>query len=202
MQMSAEGKVVEFVPLLNHDDYEILNIHPFTIRRKSNHYEVKESDRGNGYIRVKLNRRDYLKHRLIAEQFIPNPLNLPDVDHRNHDRTDYHLSNLFWVSKSTNNYNRSSINGVVYEFYDDIPDESIRITDYRTTNRLYEFDYDKYYYDEINDVFYMKIDKNYYKKMHVNVDKKELAFINCMDINNRRVLVYINKFKRQYDLIQ
>ena len=41
------SETVEFVPLLNLDNYEILTVHPFTIRRKDNHYEVKESDRGN-----------------------------------------------------------------------------------------------------------------------------------------------------------
>ena len=44
----AEGQiqndVVEFVTLLNHDDYEILNQFPFTIRRKRDHYVVKEAD--------------------------------------------------------------------------------------------------------------------------------------------------------------
>ena len=124
----------EFVSLLNHDDYEILNEYPFTIRRKKDGFVISESDRGNGYVRVCLNRKDYNKHRLIAEQFLPNPLNLPCIDHINRDRTDYHLANLRWVSRSNNQFNKSSHLGVEYTFYDDIPDESICIIDYNTRN--------------------------------------------------------------------
>ena len=87
-------------------DYEILNEYPFTIRKKSNKREVRESLTGNGYPRVHLNLIDYSKHRIIAEQFIPNPDNLPEVDHINHDKTDYHLSNLRWCNKSQNQRNK------------------------------------------------------------------------------------------------
>lgn len=41
-------------------------------------------------------------HRLLAELFIPNPLNLPSVHHINHDRADYRLENLMWVTLSEN----------------------------------------------------------------------------------------------------
>ena len=97
--------VVDFVPLLNHTGYEILNQYPFTIRKKSDKRIINEYVNNVGYISVCLNRIPYLKHRLIAIQFIPNPNNLPQVDHINHDRTDYHLSNLRWVSLSQNHYN-------------------------------------------------------------------------------------------------
>ena len=71
-------QIVEFVDLINFEnDYEILNVYPYTIIRKRNHYEVKESLDNKGYIRVVLNGKIYRKHRLIALQFIPNPLNLP-----------------------------------------------------------------------------------------------------------------------------
>ena len=52
--------VGEFVDLLNFEnDYEILNEYPYTIRRKRNNYEVKESVTNNGYIRIYLNGKDY-----------------------------------------------------------------------------------------------------------------------------------------------
>ena len=36
---SEVENVCEFVDLIGHEDYEILNVYPFTIRKKSNHYE-------------------------------------------------------------------------------------------------------------------------------------------------------------------
>ena len=38
----SESQPVEFIPLKDFDDYEILSAYPFTIRRKDNHHEVKE----------------------------------------------------------------------------------------------------------------------------------------------------------------
>ena len=195
----------EFVPLLNHDDYEILNEYPFTIRRKKDHYEISESLNGKGYVNVKLNRKNYLKHRLIAEQFLPNPLNLPCIDHVNHDRTDNHLSNLRWISSSDNQFNKSSHNGVIYEFVDEISEYSIMITDYKTRNGIRYFPRDKYYYyfDEDNneDIFYMKVDEDMYRVMHINILNNGSQVISCIDINHQKVNVCINRFKKQYDLI-
>lgn len=46
-------------------------------------------------------KREYL-HRLVAKAFIPNPLNLPEVNHKNYDRTDNSIFNLEWMSKIDN----------------------------------------------------------------------------------------------------
>lgn len=41
-------------------------------------------------------------HRLLAENFIPNPLNLPCVNHKDGDKLNNSLDNLEWVSHSGN----------------------------------------------------------------------------------------------------
>jgi hypothetical protein len=41
-------------------------------------------------------------HRVAAQSFIPNPLNLSDVDHIDGNIMNYALNNLRWVSRSEN----------------------------------------------------------------------------------------------------
>ena len=64
-----------------------------------------------GYLHVCLSKNGrqtgYGIHRLLGLQFIPNPGNLPEVDHMNTNNSDNRLSNLRWASKSTNQRNAS-----------------------------------------------------------------------------------------------
>ena len=41
-------------------------------------------------------------HRLIAEAFIPNPDNLPFVGHKNNNKGDNRVENLYWTDASEN----------------------------------------------------------------------------------------------------
>lgn len=63
-----------------------------------------------GYIVVNLakDKKNYSckLHRLLAIAFIPNPDNLPVVDHINHNRQDNRLENLRWVDWNINAQNR------------------------------------------------------------------------------------------------
>ena len=59
-----------------------------------------------GYARVQLT-KDGKKtnakvHRLVANAFIPNPYNLPQVNHINEDKLDNRVGNLCWVDNRTN----------------------------------------------------------------------------------------------------
>ena len=78
-------------------DYEIFTEYPHEIRRKSNGRIIAFTRNNYGYLQCKLNRKIYKVHRLIANNFIPNPENKPFVDHINHIRDDYHINNLRWV---------------------------------------------------------------------------------------------------------
>lgn len=54
----------------------------------------------NGYVYVTLRKDKRLLHRIVAETFIPNPFNKPEVDHINGIRTDNNVCNLRWVTRT------------------------------------------------------------------------------------------------------
>ncbi len=45
-------------------------------------------------------------HRLVAECYLPNPLNLPEVNHKDFDKNNNSVSNLEWVTKKQNLFHR------------------------------------------------------------------------------------------------
>lgn len=69
---------------------------------------LKASLAKNGYYIVNLvnhGSKSFYIHRLVSEYYIPNPLNLPCIDHINTDRLDNRTENLRWVSYVENNNN-------------------------------------------------------------------------------------------------
>lgn len=59
-----------------------------------------------GYKMVRLTiegkKKGYAIHRLVAQTFIPNPDNLPVVNHKDGNKLNNHMNNLEWVSQSKN----------------------------------------------------------------------------------------------------
>ena len=185
-----------FVDLLNFADYEILNEYPFTIRRKDNQYVVKESFNSRGYIKVNLNSKLYLKHRLIALQFLPNPNNLSDVDHINHNKADNHIENLRWASHSKNIMNCTAYNGIPARYVDEIDPEAM-VCDYYD-NKLGRHYFKDYYYHE--GIFYYDNDMNY-RILNVNLLRNEARYVNMNDTEGNRVKVFISRFLEQHDML-
>lgn len=79
--------------------------------KNSIEYKVKGKIRkisciGKGYQKIQLskegNSKNFLIHRLVAQAFIPNPENLPIVNHIDGNKTNNHIGNLEWVSSSKN----------------------------------------------------------------------------------------------------
>lgn len=74
--------------------------------KKGNFYNLKAGSNGYvivGYIDSKTKRHTSRSlHRLVAELFIPNPNNLPQVNHRDEDKSNNTLDNLEWCDASYN----------------------------------------------------------------------------------------------------
>lgn len=59
-----------------------------------------------GYYRVSLHKNGkqftHKIHRLVAKQFIPNPKDLPEINHLDFDKANNHVDNLEWITKYDN----------------------------------------------------------------------------------------------------
>lgn len=76
---------------------------------KTYHYKgriLKQAKTSDGYKTVQLFKDNGLKtfkvHRMIALTFIPNPNNKPEVNHIDGNKSNNHISNLEWVTRSEN----------------------------------------------------------------------------------------------------
>jgi hypothetical protein len=78
-----------------------------------NMVELKPFSNGKGYSMVGLRSSERLKsgrtkskkvyvHRMVAETYLPNPCNLPEVNHINYIRNDNRVVNLEWCDRLSN----------------------------------------------------------------------------------------------------
>lgn len=56
----------------------------------------------DGYARITVNKKQYKVHRLVAETLIPNPHNLPQVNHIDGNKLNNAVDNLEWCTAKDN----------------------------------------------------------------------------------------------------
>ena len=55
-----------------------------------------------GYNTIRIDRKWFLVHRLVAQYFIPNPNNYPNVCHKDNNKNNNSVDNLYWGTQSDN----------------------------------------------------------------------------------------------------
>ncbi len=95
-RLYSDGRLFKFV----YEDRVVLK--PMKMRTKNLTYPL--------YMKKKV-------HRLLAEAFIPNPDNKPNVDHINRDKFDYRLENLRWVTYQENTWNRTKKKNATSKYF-------------------------------------------------------------------------------------
>ncbi len=90
-------------------DYQISNCGRLRSHKKGNEWRLLRPFINNdGYVAFQFTGNGKSKklymHRLVALAFIPNPENLPMVEHIDNDKTNCHVDNLRWATYSENNY--------------------------------------------------------------------------------------------------
>ena len=89
------------------DDYPLYEINQFgVVRNARTHYVIKQRMNPTGYLYVELleagKNHTCLVHRLVAKTFIPNPDNLPIVNHIDECCVHNSVDNLEWVTYKDN----------------------------------------------------------------------------------------------------
>lgn len=91
-------------PIKGYED--LYEVSTFGNVRRSDGTAVYVETHHKGYLRVDLFRngvREHKKvHRLVAEAFIPNPENKPQINHKDFDTTNNRVWNLEWVTNREN----------------------------------------------------------------------------------------------------
>lgn len=104
-----EWKPISWLDDVDPDMYMVSNMG--RVKNVSKHYPILVSiiytkGRDRGYAQLyrlsKRNTYPYILSRLVATAFIPNPDNLPEVDHLDADHHNNNVSNLEWVTAEEN----------------------------------------------------------------------------------------------------
>ena len=116
--------VEKWVNIENHPRYFISNFGR-VFSKKSNKVMKNRVVSKNGYQQITLDNSQLLVHRLVAQAFIPNPNNLPCVNHKDENPGNNDFRNLEWCTyKYNSNYgtNPSRHSKKMLDRYNNDPD--------------------------------------------------------------------------------
>lgn len=109
-----EKEIKDFLGYSVTDDGKVISYKYKTPRIMKTWYQK------SGYENIKLCKNNqtyhFLIHRLVAEAFIPNPNNFPEVNHINKNRQDNRVENLEWSDRVDNVYDSYSTMSPIRNF--------------------------------------------------------------------------------------
>jgi hypothetical protein len=97
------------------------------------------------------------------------------------------VENLRYVSRGENGKNKSSFNGITYEYIKELPSDAIVVDEYGK----HKFE-DLYYYNA-NFFFFNGIS---YRKLTLSLSREGYYGVRVRDINNKDVMLYLAKYRR------
>lgn len=175
------------------DDYQVSSYG--NIRNIQTGKYLKPALKRTGYFSVRINKKDQLVHRLVAQAFIPNPNNLPQVNHIDGCKTNNHVSNLEWCTREGNMQHAVKSQLIVNPWGEDHPSHKYdEKTIVRVCEMLQSGDYTKTDISNITAVTYDVIQRIVRRKLWTHTSKN-YSFDNIPD-KRERYKRYMNSIDR------
>lgn len=133
--MTEEWKIIE-----DNSNYAISNLG--NVKNINTGRNLRPANTGSGYLQVQLyqgthnTRKHFSVHRLVANAFIPNPDNKPQVNHINGNRNDNRVENLEWVTRKENMVHASVVLNRKGRMRNALSKKVMRIEDSQVFNSL------------------------------------------------------------------
>lgn len=126
---------------------------------------LKPHNTKKGYLTVQLCNKKFTVHRLVAQAFIPNPDNLPMINHLDEDKTNNVADNLEWCdAKYNSNYGTSIERMINTKIENGYYTKELCFLDSKERRKLYNKQYHQDHKEELKE--YRNKNKEHYKELH------------------------------------
>lgn len=191
--MNEIWKVIE-----DYEDYEVSNLGrikkgDIKVTTKTSSYirpnliSIKKDRYGYECVKLRKNKKAYYRfvHRLVAQAFIPNPNNYPQINHINEIKHDNNVDNLEWCTGEYNNAYGTRVERMV-ETRNKSGNYHIGVIQYNLYNEVIRE------WDSINEAA-----RDYSDEGRGNVNSIKTAIIQCCRGRQKTCLGYKWEYKKR-----